>query len=74
MRETLHGKLICNDELQVCGAFLTGQLNQKVIDAQNMLMMMPEFGDIFDKQYKKGIGFRDEKYLAEKKSGKWFFW
>lgn len=74
MRETLHDKLICNDELQVCGAFLTGSINQKLIDSKDVIMTTPDHGNIFDQQYRKGIGFRDEKYLIEKKSGKWLFW
>ncbi|MBK1439965.1 NERD domain-containing protein [Parapedobacter sp. ISTM3] len=74
MRETLHDKLICNDELQVCGAFLTGTINQKLIDSKEVIMTTPDHGNIFDQQYRKGIGFRDEKYLIEKKSGRWLFW
>ncbi|HVW98691.1 MAG TPA: hypothetical protein VHA56_22175 [Mucilaginibacter sp.] len=74
MRETLHGKLICNDELQLCGAFLTGAINQELIDKREMIITSPDLGDIFDQQYRKGIGFPNEKYWAEKKSGKWLFW
>ena len=31
-------------------------------------------GDLFDKQYHKGIGFDNEKYLYEKQSGKFMIW
>lgn len=74
MREFLHGRLICNDELQICGGFLSGAINWKLIDKQGIVATIPDLGDIFDEQYRKGIGFRDEKYLSEKKSGKWLFW
>jgi len=74
MRESLHEKLICNDELQICGGFLTGAITQDKIDKQDMIMTSPDLGDIFDQQYRKGMGFRDEKYWVQKKSGKWLFW
>ena len=74
MRETLHGKLICSDELEVCGSYLTGKLNQKVIDRHEKIMMTPDSGNIFDQQYFKTMGFKNEKYLYEKQSGKFIFW
>lgn len=74
MRETLHGKMICNDELQICGGFITGDITQKTIDGSDLIVTTPDHGDIFDDQYRKGMGFRDEKYWAEKKSGNWLFW
>lgn len=74
MRETLHGKLICSDELEVCGAFLSKKLNQKLIDRQDKIVTIPDLGDIFDKQYYKVMGFKNEKYLHEKQSGKYMFW
>lgn len=74
VRETLHGKLICSDELEVCGAFLEGKLKQQFIDRHNYIALAPGMGDIFDKQYHKGMGFKNEKYWDEKKSGKWMFW
>lgn len=74
MRETLHGKLICSDELEICGGFLTGKLNQKQIDKAEVIATAPDLGDIFDKQYHKTMGFKNEKYLYEKQSGKYQFW
>lgn len=74
MRETLHGKLICADELEVCGAFLTKKLNQKIIDKNDTIVTVPDLGDVFDKQYYKTMGFKNEKYLYEKQSGKYVFW
>jgi hypothetical protein len=74
MRETLHGKLICSDELEICGAYLTNKLNQKTIDRTDTIVTAPDLGDIFDKQYHKTMGFKNEKYLHEKQSGKYLFW
>jgi hypothetical protein len=74
MRETLHGKLICSDELEICGGFLIGKLKQKEIDKVGVIVTKPDLGDIFDKQYQKAMGFKNEKYLYEKQSGKYIFW
>jgi len=74
MRETLHGKLICSDELEICGAYLTNKLNQKTIDKTDTIVTVPDLGDIFDEQYHKKMGFKNEKYLHEKQSGKYLFW
>lgn len=74
MRETLHGKLICADELEICGGFLTGKFKQKQIDNANVIATTPDLGNIFDQQYHKTMGFKNEKYLTEKQSGKYLFW
>lgn len=74
MRELLHGKLICTDELEVCGAFLNKKLNQKQINYANTIATTPDLADIFDEQYRKTMGFRNEKYLYEKQSGKFMFY
>jgi len=74
MREELHGKLICSDELEVCGAFLAGHLKLKRILHANRIVTTHDMGDTFDKQYQKGMGFKNEKMLAEKISGKYLFW
>jgi len=74
MREALHEKLICSDELELCGAFIEGKLKQKKIDIANIIATQPNMGDIFDQQYDKGMGFKNEKYLKEKQSGNFLFW
>jgi len=73
LREKLHGKLICLDELEICGAFLSKKLTLKMAAEADVLAMTPDLGNIFDEQYNKGMGFENEKLLAEKKSGKWMF-
>lgn len=74
LRETLHGKLICSDELEICGAFLNRKLDQKQIDRAGVLLMTPDLGDIFDEQYRKTMGFKNEKNLYEKQIGRFLFW
>lgn len=74
LRETLHEKLICADELEICGGFLIDKLKQKQIDKASVIATTPNLGDVFDKQYHKTMGFKNEKYLYEKQSGKYLFW
>lgn len=74
MRETLHGKLVCSDELEICGGFLIGKLKQKQVERATAIATVPDLGDIFDQQYRKTMGFKNEKYLYEKQSGKFLFW
>lgn len=74
LRETLHEKLICADELEICGGFLIDKLKQKQIDKASVIATTPDLGDVFDKQYHKTMGFKNEKYLHEKQSGKYLFW
>ena len=74
MRETLHEKLICSDELEICGGFIEGKLKQKKVDYADVIKTHPRMGELFDYQYNKGMGFKNEKYLNEKQSGKYLFW
>ena len=74
LREELHGKLICSDELEVCGGYLNGVITEKKIKKIDKLVTTPDLPSIFDEQYNKGMGFEDEKSLAEKKSGRYMFW
>lgn len=73
-RETLHGKLICSDELEICGGYLTGGLDQNKAEKADMVRTHASLGDVFDAQYHKSMGFKNEKYLYEKKIGKFLFW
>ncbi len=74
IREEMHGKLICSDELQICGAFLKNKINSNAIKNAGIIAMMPDLAEVFDEQYKKGLGFKNEKLLSEKKSGRYIFW
>jgi hypothetical protein len=73
-RETLHGKVMSSDELEICGGYLTNQINLKRVKYMDKVLTFPQFGDIFDEQYRKTMGFRNEKNLYEKQSGKFMFW
>ncbi|CEN32908.1 conserved hypothetical protein [Capnocytophaga canimorsus] len=73
MRENLHGKLICSDELEVCCAFISKEINSKKIKHLKLLETTPEMGDLFDVQYRKGMEIENDKYLYEKRSGKFMF-
>lgn len=74
MRENLHNHLICSDELEICGGFISGKLTQAMADSDKVMVTSPDLGNLFDEQYRKGMGFKNEKFLAEKKSGKYLFW
>lgn len=74
IREELHGRLICIDESELMGAFITQKITKKIIDTSDTLVTTPDLADIFDKQYVKGMGFKNEKLLKEKESGKYMFW
>ena len=73
-REELHGKIMCSDELEICGGYLTGNINSKKMKYLDTLVTRPDYGDVFDDQYNKTMGFKNEKYLYEKQSGKFRFW
>lgn len=73
-RETLHSKIMCSDELEICGGYLTNKINPKKIKYINTLITSPDFGDVFDEQYHKTMGFKNEKNLYEKQSRKFLFW
>lgn len=73
-REELHGKITCSDELEICGGYLSKQIDSKKIENIEKLKTHPEFGDIFDQQYRKTMGFKNERNLYEKQSGKFIFW
>lgn len=73
IREKLHSRLISADELDVCGAFVTEKLNTKqTLNKETVFVMTSDLADIFDYTYKtKGLGFKDEKNLEMKTSGKY---
>lgn len=74
LHEKLHGKLICIDELEVCGGYISGKITEELIENEDIILTTPDLANLFDAQYNKGMGFKNEKYLMEKKSGKYIFW
>ena len=73
-RENLHGKISCSDELEICGGYLSKKINPKGVKYVDTFKTEPEYGDIFDDQYRKTMGFKNEKNLYIKQSGKYMFW
>ncbi|UPT69963.1 MAG: hypothetical protein M0D53_12585 [Flavobacterium sp. JAD_PAG50586_2] len=73
LRESLHGRLICGDELELFGAFIQNLIPKEIFESDIVLVTNPMHAAIFDELYHKGLGFKDEKYLTEKKSGKYRF-
>ena len=41
------------------------KINPKKIRYIDTLVTTPDFGDVFDEQYHKTMGFKNEKYLYE---------
>lgn len=74
IREELHGRLICMDESELMGGFLINKIDKKIIETSDIVMTTPDLANIFDQQYVKGMGFKNEKLLKEKESGKYMFW
>lgn len=74
MREFLHGHVICSDEGEICGGFITGKLTQEMAEGDAVITTMPDLASVFDDQYRKGMGFKNEKYWKEKHDGKTMFW
>lgn len=74
MREYLHGHIICSDEGEVCGGFITGKLTQEMAEGDAVITTMPDLASVFDDQYRKGMGFKNEKHWKEKHDGKTWFW
>lgn len=74
LREYLHGHIICSDEGEICGGFLTGKLTQKMAESEDVIATVPDLAAVFDEQYRKGMGFKNEKNWKEKHDGKTLFW
>lgn len=74
MREYLHGHIICSDEGEICGGFLTGVLTQELAESDETVVCSPDLASVFDEQYRKGMGFKNEKNWKEKQDGKTLFW
>lgn len=75
MREFLHGHVRCSDELEICGGFITKDITYEMAQNENQVIVTtPSLASIFDEQYRKGMGFKNEKYWNLKKEGKTLFW
>lgn len=63
LREYLHGHILCNDEGEICGGFLSGRITQSMAESDEQIITHPSLANIFDDQYRRGMGFENEKYL-----------
>ena len=73
-REYLHGHIICSDEGEICGGYLIGKLTQEMAEGENVITTVSDLAAVFDEQYRKGMGFKNEKYWKEKHDSKTVFW
>lgn len=74
MREYLHGHIICLDEGEICGGYIMGELTQDLAESEDIITTAPNMASVFDEQYRKGMGFKNEKHWKEKHDGKTVFW
>lgn len=74
LREDLHGRIICSDECEICGGYISGNINLKLLEAGETIVTHPSLANVFDEQYRKGLGFKNEKYIEDKKNEKTIFW
>lgn len=69
-REQFHGHLICSDELELCGLFLKNKsdfINWS--NKEEMIVTASDLTEPIEKSYRDGMGFKNERYLNEKKDG-----
>ncbi|RKS14703.1 hypothetical protein [Flavobacterium sp. 120] len=70
-REKLHSRIITGDELEVCGVFINGSIDNQTLNGNKTIVLTPDHSDIFDETYqRKGLGLKNEKKLELKTSGK----
>ncbi len=68
-RIQFYGRLICKDELELCGEFF--HYKKLEVPPGNQPIVTHYRGtDIFENYYERGMGFKNEKNLDRKKSGK----
>lgn len=72
-REALHGHIICSDELQICGGYLTGEVSSDICQGDSLVVCSPDLASVFDEQYRKGLGFKNERHWKEKHDGRTLF-
>lgn len=72
-REYLHGHVLCSDELQICGGYLTGEITSDICQGDNLVACSTDLASIFDEQYRKGLGFKNERHWVEKHDGRTLF-
>lgn len=67
-REAFHERLVCSDELEMCGLFLTSALIfKKLASQEEMITTNIKMSDIFDAHYFNGLGFDNEINVDQKR-------
>ncbi|QQT33063.1 hypothetical protein I6I99_11045 [Sphingobacterium multivorum] len=70
-REAFHERLICSDELEMCGYFITSNLNfKKFANQEEILTTDIKMSSIFDAHYECGLGLPNETNFTEKRKRK----
>lgn len=68
-RQNYHGHLVCSDELELCGSFLT---NEKEFKLQSLkeetIVTLADLTEPIENSYRDGMGFENEMYLEGKKN------
>lgn len=67
-RESYHEHLVCSDELELCGFFINDK--QAFIEQSDSMEIITTFAgmsDMFDAEYKNGLGFENELDINIKK-------
>lgn len=67
-REAYHERLICSDELEMCGFFInTPSTYRKLASQDEILATDIKMSDIFDAHYESGLGLPNEVNINEKR-------
>ena len=68
-REYFHERLICSDELEMCGLFLNAQhkFRNYATQSEDYYATDIRMSSIFDAHYQNGLGFTDEINISNKK-------
>jgi len=67
-RESFHERLVCSDELELCGFFINApkEFNEQS-QTEETFVTFAGMSDLFDAEYKNGIGFENELDIEIKK-------
>ncbi len=67
-RESFHERMVCNDELELCGFFMNAPNDYKEQSmADEIFSGFSGMSDLFDAEYKNGLGFDNELDIEIKK-------
>lgn len=67
-RESFHERMVCSDELELCGFFMNAPQDYKEQSmADEIFSAFPGMSDLFDAEYKNGLGFDNEIDIEIKK-------